>query len=133
MVALGEGQGNISANYRAKGPAFGEQAHIQMNHEKANRKERRRRVDQDGCAERGVNVMENIAETTGRRHSRAEASSSRRTPKRETFGPHCIGQRVAFCRLGWCCSSARLSTRLCLHLFRAFAEPTSRTCRRPRL
>src|SRR5579859_237786 len=77
--------------------------------------------------------MENIAETTERRHSRAEASSSRRTPKREIFGPHYIGRREAFCRPGWCCSSARPSTRLCLPLFLAFAEPTSRTCRRPRL
>src|SRR5215472_2341382 len=47
MVALGESYRNVTANDGSKGAAFGEQAHVEMNHKQADGKQSRSGMDDD--------------------------------------------------------------------------------------
>src|SRR5437867_234731 len=60
MVALGEGDGNVTANDRAKRAALREHAHVHVNQEKANGEQRRRGMNKNGNVAQEAKVPRNV-------------------------------------------------------------------------
>src|SRR5205807_8501867 len=60
MVALGEGHGNIAANYRAERSALRKHAHINVDQEQANRDERRRGMNENGNVAQEAEIPRNV-------------------------------------------------------------------------
>src|SRR5207249_5449061 len=70
MVALGEGDGNVTANDRAKRAALREHAHVHVNQEKANGEQRRRGMNKNGNVAQEAKVPRRSEEHTSELQSR---------------------------------------------------------------